>query len=115
MALACGGAYLIIEDRARERSDQMIREYLNALTRGEYGAAYGLLCDNEDVDRAWFESKQGRDPIRSFVVERSGDWGNLMDGSGRGYSVRVTLASGISTVEYLTTKYASDGDSCVTH
>jgi len=104
-----------MDDRARERSDQVVREYLEALTRGEYGAAYALLCNNQDVDRARFESNQDRDPIRSFVVERSGDWGNLMDGSGRVYDVLVTPASGISTVEQLSTKYTSDEESCILH
>jgi hypothetical protein len=117
MVLACGAAYIKSRwnaDRARERSDQMVREYLDALTRGEYGAAYGLICTNSDnVDRAWFESNQGRDPIQSFLVESSGDWGNLMDGSGRVYYVRVTLMSGIVTAMQLTTEYTSDWATCI--
>lgn len=116
VALVCGAAYLANRwraDQARERSDQMVREYLDALTRGEYGAAYGLICANSDIDRSWFESNRSRDPIQSFLIEPSGDWGNLMDGSGRVYHVRVTLASGIVTAMQVSTWYTRDWDPCI--
>ncbi|GGM18439.1 hypothetical protein GCM10007977_019640 [Dactylosporangium sucinum] len=110
VGLVCGGAVLAVQwngERQERRSDQVAREYFEALRRDDAAAARGLMCADADLRRARFES------VDAFTVESVGDWGSPMDGSGRRYFVRVVLANGDTTTSWLTTEYREGLEACV--
>jgi hypothetical protein len=86
-------------------NDRLLHEYLGALARGEYDAAYALVCTDETgVDKSTFVAAQQQDPVRVSQVDSFGDWSSWVDGHGREYQMRITHASEAVTVERIATQ-----------
>ncbi len=94
--------------KERSESQRLVRSYFGSLARGDLGGAYRLVCTDETgIERTLFEQRYQKSPIRSFAIEWSGTWSNVIDGHGQIYRVHLTLATGATGVEEVRTQAAT--------
>jgi hypothetical protein len=103
-AVSVVGTWNRIDDEG-PANDRLVHAYVRALARGDYDAAYELVCTDETgVDKSAFVEEQQQDPVQTSQIQSFGSWSSPIDGHGRDYQVQITHASGAVTVEHIATQ-----------